>query len=79
MNAPIFPVAHDMALPRRWTLTEVEVLFELPFTELVFSAARVQPYRAAALAAALREDRRLSGGLRLRCARWAQPRARRLF
>ena len=34
--------AVDPALPRRdWTLDEVEALFELPFTELVFRAASV--------------------------------------
>ena len=42
MNAPIAqgfrPV--DPAQPRHdWTLAEVEALFELPFTELVFRAA----------------------------------------
>ncbi len=42
MNAPIFPVLHDLALPRHdWTLAEVEALFELPFTELVYRAAEV--------------------------------------
>ncbi|HEY3813355.1 MAG TPA: biotin synthase BioB [Caulobacteraceae bacterium] len=34
--------AHDPALPRHdWSLAEVEALFELPFTELVFRAAEV--------------------------------------
>ena len=32
---------HDPAEPRHdWTLTEVEALFDLPFTELVFAAAQ---------------------------------------
>ncbi|MEO8115102.1 MAG: biotin synthase BioB [Phenylobacterium sp.] len=40
MNAPLRPV--DPAQPRHdWTLAEVEALFELPFTELVFRAADV--------------------------------------
>ena len=40
MNAPV-RIA-DPALPRHdWTLEEVEVLFDLPFTELVFRAAEV--------------------------------------
>jgi biotin synthase len=35
-------VTVDLALPRHdWTLEEVEALFELPFTELVFQAASV--------------------------------------
>jgi biotin synthase len=39
MNAPF---QTDPALPRHdWTLEEVEALFELPFTELVFRAAAV--------------------------------------
>jgi biotin synthase len=40
MNAPVqFP---DLAEPRHdWTLEEVETLFDLPFTELVFMAASV--------------------------------------
>jgi len=42
VNAPIFPIIHDLASPRHdWTLAEVEALFELPFTELVFRAAEV--------------------------------------
>ncbi|WP_296597459.1 biotin synthase BioB [Phenylobacterium sp.] len=41
MNAPIGRLA-DPAQPRHdWTLEEVEALFELPFTELVFRAAEV--------------------------------------
>jgi len=40
MNAPFRPA--DAAMPRHdWTLEEVEALFELPFTELVFRAAEV--------------------------------------
>jgi len=40
MNAPFRPA--DQAQPRHdWTLDEVEALFELPFTELVFRAAEV--------------------------------------
>ncbi|HEY0647426.1 biotin synthase BioB [Phenylobacterium sp.] len=40
MNAPFRPA--DLAEPRHdWTLDEVEALFELPFTELVFRAAEV--------------------------------------
>lgn len=40
MNAPFRPA--DPAQPRHdWTLAEVEALFELPFTELVFRAAEV--------------------------------------
>ena len=40
MNAPV-RIA-DPAQPRHdWTLDEVEALFELPFTELVFRAAEV--------------------------------------
>jgi biotin synthase len=35
-------MSRDPALPRHdWTLSEVEVLFDLPFTELVFQAASV--------------------------------------
>src|SRR5690242_20265930 len=45
MNAPFRPVdsvSRDLAVPRHdWTLEEVEALFELPFTELVFQAAQV--------------------------------------
>jgi biotin synthase len=42
MNAPISPAIHDLASPRHdWTLAEVEALFELPFTDLVFRAAEV--------------------------------------
>ena len=48
MNAPILPAsltrdpARDPGEPRHdWTLEEVEALFELPFTELVFRAAEV--------------------------------------
>ena len=42
MNAPILTAAYDVAQPRHdWTLAEVEALFELPFTELVFRAAEV--------------------------------------
>jgi biotin synthase len=46
MNAPVLPVLSvngiDHAQPRHdWTLEEVEALFELPFTELVFRAAEV--------------------------------------
>ena len=42
MNAPISALRRDPALPRHdWTLAEVEALFELPFTELVFRAAEV--------------------------------------
>ena len=40
MNAPV-RIA-DPAQPRHdWTLDEVEALFELPFTELVFRAAEI--------------------------------------
>jgi biotin synthase len=40
MNAPVSPALRDLAQPRHdWTLDEVEALFELPFTELVFRAA----------------------------------------
>jgi len=41
MNAPVSPATLiDPAQPRHdWTLEEVEALFELPFTELVFRAA----------------------------------------
>jgi len=40
MNAHVRPV--DLAKPRSdWTLAEIEALFELPFTELVFRAAEV--------------------------------------
>jgi biotin synthase len=40
MNAHVRPV--DPAMPRHdWTLAEIEALFELPFTELVFRAAEV--------------------------------------
>ncbi len=36
------PAPRDFAIPRHdWTLEEVEALFELPFTELVFRAAEV--------------------------------------
>ena len=43
MNAPVPPASViDPAQPRHdWTLAEVEALFELPFTELVFRAADV--------------------------------------
>lgn len=41
MNAPVQPY-RDLAQPRHdWTLEEIEALFELPFTELVFRAAEV--------------------------------------
>ena len=41
MNAPVQPI-RDLAQPRHdWTLQEIEALFELPFTELVFRAAEV--------------------------------------
>jgi biotin synthase len=40
MNAPVLAPHRDPATPRHdWTLEEVEALFELPFTELVFRAA----------------------------------------
>jgi len=40
MNAHVPPV--DAAAPRHdWTLDEIEALFELPFTELIFRAAEV--------------------------------------
>jgi biotin synthase len=42
MNAPVFTKDLDAAQPRHdWTLAEVEALFDLPFTELVFRAAEV--------------------------------------
>ncbi|THD74242.1 MAG: biotin synthase BioB [Phenylobacterium sp.] len=42
MNAPVLPVRLDFAPPRHdWTLEEVEGLFEMPFTDLVFRAAEV--------------------------------------
>src|SRR5512143_2749929 len=42
MNAPVLSARPDPAEPRHdWTLEEVESLFELPFTELVFRAAEV--------------------------------------
>lgn len=43
MNAPVLPATMiDPAQPRHdWTQDEVEALFELPFTELVFRAADV--------------------------------------
>lgn len=43
MNAPVLPATMiDPAQPRHdWTVEEVEALFELPFTELVFRAADV--------------------------------------
>jgi biotin synthase len=42
MNAPVLAAHRDLAQPRHdWTLEEVEALFELPFTELVFRAAEV--------------------------------------
>jgi biotin synthase len=42
MNAPVLTARRDPATPRHdWTLKEVEALFELPFTELVFRAAEV--------------------------------------
>jgi biotin synthase len=44
MNAPVLNTvaAHDPALPRHdWTLAEVEALFEVPFTDLIFRAAEV--------------------------------------
>src|SRR4030095_16475048 len=41
MNAPVQPI-RDLAHPRHdWTPEEIEALFELPFTELVFRAAEV--------------------------------------
>ncbi|HEY2751340.1 biotin synthase BioB [Phenylobacterium sp.] len=41
MNSPVQSF-HDLAQPRHdWTLKQVEALFELPFTELVFRAAEV--------------------------------------
>jgi biotin synthase len=40
MNAPV--QIKDPAIPRHdWTLAEIEALFELPFTELVFQAAAI--------------------------------------
>src|SRR3954451_14740110 len=42
MNAPVFADVQDPAQPRHdWTLAEVEALFEVPFTDLVFRAAEV--------------------------------------
>ncbi|HEV2532621.1 biotin synthase BioB [Phenylobacterium sp.] len=42
MNAPVLNASRDWAQPRHdWTLEQVEALFELPFTELVFRAAEV--------------------------------------
>lgn len=43
MNAPVLnTIALDPSEPRHdWTLEEVEALFEIPFTELVFRAANV--------------------------------------
>jgi hypothetical protein len=42
MNAPVSTLGRDPAQPRHdWTLEEVEALFELTFTELVFRAAEV--------------------------------------
>lgn len=42
MNAPARFA--DPALPRHdWTRDEIEVLFDLPFTDLVFQAAGVPP------------------------------------
>ncbi len=46
MNAPLLPLGRqadpNFAEPRHdWTLDEIEALFELPFTELVFRAAEV--------------------------------------
>jgi biotin synthase len=42
MNAPVLNARADAAQPRHdWTLEEIEALFELPFTELVFRAAEV--------------------------------------
>src|SRR4051812_36727479 len=36
------PAPRDIATPRHdWTLDEIEALFDLPFTELVFQAAQV--------------------------------------
>ena len=58
-------------LPRNdWTRDEVRALFALPFPELMFEAARVhraafRSGRGADLDAAVDQDRRLPGGLRL--------------
>jgi len=41
MNAPIGHIANPAQPRHDWTLDEVEALFELPFTELVFRAAEV--------------------------------------
>ena len=42
MNAPVLSTRPDPAEPRYdWTLEEVEALFEIPFTDLVFRAAEV--------------------------------------
>ncbi len=70
MNAPVQPFPH-IAEPRNdWRLEEIEALFELPFTELVFRAAEVPPglvrsHRTADFPAPVREDRRLPRELRL--------------
>ena len=57
-------VRHD------WTRAEVRALFALPFPELIFRAqsvhrAQLRSDRGAALHAAVDQDRRLPGGLRL--------------
>ena len=57
-------VRHD------WTRDEMRALFALPFPELMFRAQSVHrthfdPARGTDLHAALDQDRRLSGGLRL--------------
>jgi biotin synthase len=42
LNAPTLDAGGDFAQPRHdWTLEQIEALFELPFTELVFRAAEV--------------------------------------
>ncbi len=64
-SAPLAtPIRHD------WTRPEIRALFELPFPELMFRAQSVhrasfRPDRGADLDAAVDQDRRLPGGLRL--------------
>jgi len=67
-----FALSHpDPALPRHdWTLDEVEALFALPFTELVFQAASIHrrwfdPSENPDFPPAVDQDRRMPGELRL--------------
>ena len=69
-EAPRLAAAQGAPLRHDWTRDEVRALFELPFTDLMFRAQSVHrdnfdPARRADFNAAVDQDRRLPGGLRL--------------